>query len=74
MGSALPLSMGPDEADEIAADLALMVVNGADDVALFDALSAAVGQRIGDGTLAVLFASLRMVAGPWMPPPDDESP
>ena len=62
------------QADEIAADLALMVVNGADDVALFDALSAAVGQRIGDGTLAVLFASLRMVAGPWMPPPDDESP
>ena len=60
--------------DEVAADLALMVVNGADDVALFDALSAAVGQRIGDGTLAVLFASLRMVAGPWMPPPDDETP
>lgn len=74
MGSPLPLSMGPAEADDIAAELALMVVNGADDAEVFDALSAAVGERLGDGVMAVLLAAVRMLAGPWMPSPDDEGP
>lgn len=74
MGRPLVLSMGPDEAEVIAADLAVMVLHGATDPELVGALFDAAGDRLVDGVLAVLVAAVRMAAGPFGPEPADESP